>query len=87
MIEYVRHGDLIIVTKVDRLARSISNLSKIVTYLNDKGVSIKFLKEQLTFEAGNNSLNTLVFNILGSFAQFERYLIVEQNIKKVENEL
>lgn len=79
MIEYVREGDLIIVTKIDRLARSISDLSKIVTYLNDKGVSIKFLKEQLTFGAGNNnSLNTLLFNILGSFAQFERDLIVER---------
>ncbi|WP_390579996.1 recombinase family protein, partial [Staphylococcus pseudintermedius] len=45
----------------------------------NKGVSVKFIKEQMTFEAGNNnSLNTLLFNILGSFAQFERDLIVER---------
>ncbi|ELJ9285088.1 recombinase family protein [Staphylococcus pseudintermedius] len=79
MIEHVRSGDIIIVTKIDRLARSISDLNKIVTELNNKGVSVKFIKEQMTFEAGsNNSLNTLLFNILGSFAQFERDLIVER---------
>lgn len=79
MIEHVRSGDIVVVTKIDRLARSISDLNKIVTELNSKGVSVKFIKEQMTFEAGNNnSLNTLLFNILGSFAQFERDLIVER---------
>ncbi|HEC2179610.1 TPA: recombinase family protein [Staphylococcus delphini] len=79
LIEHVRSGDIVVVTKIDRLARSISDLNKIVTELNSKGVSVRFLKEQMTFEAGNsNSLNTLLFNILGSFAQFERDLIVER---------
>lgn len=79
MIEHVRTGDTIVVTKIDRLARSISDLNKIVSTLNSKGVSVKFIKEQMTFEANNNnSLNTLLFNILGSFAQFERDLIVER---------
>ncbi|MCE5544362.1 recombinase family protein [Staphylococcus pseudintermedius] len=79
MIEHVRNGDIVVVTKIDRLARSISDLNKIVSTLNSKGVSVKFLKEQMTFEAeNNNSLNTLLFNILGSFAQFERDLIVER---------
>lgn len=79
MIENVRSSDIVVVAKIDRLARSISDLNKIVTELNTKGVSVKFLKEQMTFEVGNNnSLNTLLFNILGSFAQFERDLIVER---------
>ncbi|EGQ4361575.1 recombinase family protein [Staphylococcus pseudintermedius] len=79
LLEHVRAGDIVIVTKIDRLARSISDLNKIVSTLNSKGVSVKFLKEQMTFEADNsNSLNTLLFNILGSFAQFERDLIVER---------
>ncbi|PNZ34690.1 recombinase family protein, partial [Staphylococcus lutrae] len=79
MIEHVRAGDIVIVTKIDRLARSISDLNRIVSSLNDKEVSVRFLKENMTFEAdSNNSLNTLLFNILGSFAQFERDLIVER---------
>ncbi|PKF37403.1 resolvase, partial [Macrococcoides caseolyticum] len=79
MIRHARKGDTILVTKIDRLARSISDLNKIVSDLNDKGVSVQFLKEQMLFSADdNNSINRLLFNILGSFAQFERDLIVER---------
>lgn len=79
MIKHSRNGDTILITKIDRLARSITDLNKIVTELNEKGVSIKFIKENMTFNAdSSNSLNTLLFNILGSFAQFERDLIVER---------
>lgn len=79
MIEHVRAGDVIYVSKIDRLARSIIDLNKIVQLLNEKAVSIRFVKDNLYFEAGNsNSMNTLIFNMLGSFAQFERDLIVER---------
>jgi len=80
MKEQIREGDLLIVTKIDRLARSIIDLNKIVKELNEKGVSVQFLKENMTFTARGeaNSLNTLLFNILGSFSQFERDLIVER---------
>ncbi|WP_340393120.1 recombinase family protein [Macrococcoides caseolyticum] len=79
MIKHARKGDTIVVTKIDRLARSISDLNKIVSELNDKGVSVEFLKEQMLFKADDtNSINRLLFNILGSFAQFERDLIVER---------
>lgn len=79
MMKYARSGDLILCTKIDRLARSIMDLNKIVKELNTNNISIRFIKDNLTFEAGNtNSMNTLMFNILGSFAQFERDLIVER---------
>lgn len=80
MLDHVREGDTVFVTKIDRLARSIIDLNKIVTELNGKGVSVKFIKENIEFKAGKdvNSINTLLFNILGSFAQFERDLIIER---------
>lgn len=80
MIDQVREGDTILVTKIDRLARSIIDLNKLVNEINDKGASVQFIKDNMTFEAGeeNNSMNQLLFNILGSFAQFERDLIVER---------
>ncbi|WP_175615837.1 recombinase family protein [Piscibacillus halophilus] len=80
MLEHVREGDQVIVTKIDRLARSIIDLNKIVQELNDKGVSIRFIKDNINFEAGENLNPTqnLLFNVLGSFAQFERDLIVER---------
>lgn len=79
-IEHSRNGDTIIVTKIDRLARSIYDLNKIVIELKDKGVNIRFINDNMEFKANenNNSLQSLMFNILGSFAQFERDLIVER---------
>jgi DNA invertase Pin-like site-specific DNA recombinase len=78
-IKFLQEGDTIVVTKIDRLARSIIDLNNIVKELNDKGVSVQFIKENMEFSAGaNGSLQTLLFNILGSFAQFERDLIVER---------
>ncbi|WP_144461140.1 recombinase family protein [Siminovitchia fortis] len=80
MLDNIRTGDTVYVTKIDRLARSITDLNKIVSELNEKGASVVFVKEALRFEAGDNisSINALLFNILGSFAQFERDLIVER---------
>lgn len=80
MIEHVRSGDTVIVTKIDRLARSIIDLNNIVKELSEKGVNIRFISENMEFKAGDNanSLQTFLFNVLGCFAQFERDLIVER---------
>lgn len=79
-IEHVRKGDTLVITKIDRLARSIIDLNNIVTELTEKGVNIRFISENMEFTADDkaNSLQTLLFNVLGSFAQFERDLIVER---------
>jgi DNA invertase Pin-like site-specific DNA recombinase len=80
LLDNVRDGDTVYISKIDRLARSIIDLNKIVSELNGKGVSVVFIKDNMRFDAGENasSMNTLMFNILGSFAQFERDLIVER---------
>lgn len=80
MLQNVRAGDTVYVVKIDRLARSIIDLNKLVSELNEKGVSVVFLRDNLEFNAGDegNSMQRLMFNILGSFAQFERDLIVER---------
>lgn len=73
----VQKGDQVLVTKIDRLARSIVDLNSIVSSLNDKGVTVTFLDNSLTFEPDKkDSMQTLMMNMLGSFAQFERDLIV-----------
>lgn len=80
MKEFAREGDTIIVTKIDRLARSIIDLNNIVREMNRKGVTVRFLHDNLEFRAGKQAtaMQELMFNILGSFAQFERSLIVER---------
>lgn len=73
----VQKGDQVLVTKIDRLARSIVDLNSIVSSLNDKGITVTFLDNSLTFEPNKkDSMQTLMMNMLGSFAQFERDLIV-----------
>src|SRR5690625_7130905 len=80
MKHFARKGDIVKVASIDRFARSIIDLNKIVEELNDKGVSIKFIQDNIYFKAGEQLEPTqeLMFNMLGSFAQFERSLIVQR---------
>ena len=77
LLSIVEKGDLVLVTKIDRLARSIVDLNSIISTLNESGVTVTFLDNALTFEPNKkDSMQTLMMNMLGSFAQFERDLIV-----------
>lgn len=77
LLSIVEKGDFVLVTKIDRLARSIVDLNSIISTLNESGVTVTFLDNALTFEPNKkDSMQTLMMNMLGSFAQFERDLIV-----------
>lgn len=85
MLHYVRNGDTVWVHSIDRLGRSLVDLKNIVTELNDKGVTVKFYKENLTFEVGKtDSFHTLMFDMLAAFAQFERSMIKERQREGIE---
>lgn len=73
--EILRPGDKLIVTKLDRLGRSVSQASEIITELIDREVEINVLNLGIL---SNDSINTLMRNILLSFAQFERDMIVQR---------
>lgn len=78
-LEYLREGDTLVVHSIDRLARNLEDLQRLVRELTHKGVSMFFVKENLTFQSGdNNPMQTLMFQMLGAFAQFERALIRER---------
>lgn len=80
LIDVVQEGDTIVITKIDRLARSIRDLRELIDTFLSKGVSVKFVVDNLEFkstkEAG--SMQMLMLNMLGSFAEFERDLIVSR---------
>jgi len=79
LITELQDGDTVLVTKIDRLARSIIDLRELVQTINDKGVKLVFLDNSMTFEPNtNDSMQTLMLNMLGSFAEFERDLIVSR---------
>lgn len=78
-LDYVRDGDTLVVHSSDRLARNLEDLQRLVRELTAKGVSVRFVKEGLTFAAEEaNPMQTLMFQMLGAFAQFERSLIRER---------
>lgn len=78
LLDKVEKGDEVIVLKIDRLARSIVDLNYIVQELKNKGVTLIFLKENLTFQNDDNPMNQLLLNVMGSFAEFERSIIVNR---------
>ena len=71
----LRRGDVLIVTKLDRLARSVSQASGLITDMIDEGITINVLNLGVL---SNDSVNTLLRNVLLSFAQFERDMIVQR---------
>ena len=75
VIEVLKPGDTLIVTKLDRFARSISQASDLITDLIDKGITINVLNLGIL---SNDSVSTLLRNVLLSFAQFERDMIVQR---------
>ena len=78
-LDYVRDDDILHVHSIDRLARNLADLEKIVSDLTAKGVEVRFHKEGLTFSAhANDPLQRLLFQVMGAFAQFERALIRER---------
>ncbi|ECH6914765.1 recombinase family protein, partial [Listeria monocytogenes] len=80
LLKQARNGDHVFVTKIDRLARSIIDLNNVMNRFKEKGVSVTFLDNNMTFEADteNNAMQRLLFNVLGSFAEFERDMIVNR---------
>lgn len=79
LIKHARKGDAVFVHSLDRLGRNLEDLRTIVNQLTTKGVAVTFLKEDLTFTGDKqNPIQELMFNIMGSFAQFERSLILER---------
>ncbi|MDG9888551.1 MULTISPECIES: recombinase family protein [Pseudomonas] len=84
MLEYVREGDTIIVHSIDRLARSLADLLRLVEELNTKGIHIRFHKEQLEFTGENNPMQKLMLSMMGSFAEFERAMIRERQREGIE---
>lgn len=79
MLDYVRSGDELYIHSLDRLGRNTSDLIQLMNQLKDKGVTVVFDKNQMTFSPdSNNPMNTLMFTMLSAFSQFERDLMLER---------
>jgi DNA invertase Pin-like site-specific DNA recombinase len=74
-IEFVREGDVLIVTKLDRLARSVRHLCELVRTLEQKKVGLRIIDMGLDTATPTGRL---MINLLGSIAQFEREVMLER---------
>src|ERR671932_2385958 len=78
LLSFVRAGDTVIVHSMDRLARNLDDLRRIVHLLTGKGVRIEFVKEHLAFTGEDSPMASLMLSVMGAFAEFERALINER---------
>ena len=73
-------GSTVVVHSMDRLARSLADLLKIVEQLTNRGISVQFVKENKTFKGSETAdpMDKLMLSLLGAFAEYERTLIRER---------
>ena len=74
-LSYMRQGDVLVVWKLDRIARSLKHLLEIVAQLEERGIEFKSIQEQINT---TTSHGRFFFNVMGALAQMERELIVER---------
>lgn len=77
-LDYVRDGDVLVVHSMDRLARNLDDLRRIVFGLTERGVAVEFVKEKMTFTGEDSAMSKLLLSVMGAFAEFERSLIRER---------
>jgi DNA invertase Pin-like site-specific DNA recombinase len=78
LVGFVRAGDTIVVHSMDRLARNLDDLRKLVSTFTKRGIKVQFVKESLTFSGEDSPMAMLLLSMLGAVAEFERSLIRER---------
>ena len=78
LLAFAREGDTVVVHSMDRLARNLDDLRRLVQGLTQRGIRIEFVKEGLTFTGDDSPMATLMLSVMGAFAEFERALLRER---------
>ena len=78
LLAFVREGDTVVVHSMDRLARNLDDLRRVVQDLTKRGIRIEFTKESLTFTGEDSPMANLMLSVMGAFAEFERSLLKER---------
>lgn len=80
-LDYLRDGDTLVVTKLDRLARSMRNLLEIVAVVEAKGAALSILGMNLDT---SSPTSRLILQVLGSVAEWERAMMLERQREGIE---
>ncbi len=85
MLKALRSGDVLHIHSLDRLARNLKDLMNILDRLTEKGVEVRFHKENLTFTGDRqNPMSRLMLQIFGALAEWERSLIRERQAEGIK---
>lgn len=86
LLAVIKAGDTLVVTKADRIARSLSQLESFVMELTSRGVEVNIKNMGLfTAESMENPITKMLFQMLGAFAEFERSMILERTQEGIQN--
>ena len=80
-MEYLREGDYLVITRLDRLARSVLNLSKMLSRFEGEGIHLCVLDQNIDT---STSSGKLLFNMLAAVAEFENALRRERQAEGIE---
>ncbi len=80
-LEYVREGDILVITRLDRLARSTLHLCQIAEILKSKKVALQVLDQNIDT---NDATGRLLFNMLGAISQFETEIRSERQMDGIK---
>jgi DNA invertase Pin-like site-specific DNA recombinase len=67
LMGFVGDGDTVVVHSMDRLARNLDDLRRLVRELTGRGVRVEFVNERLTFSAEDSPMATLLLSVLGAW--------------------
>jgi DNA invertase Pin-like site-specific DNA recombinase len=80
---FAREGDTVIVHSMDRLARNLDDLRRLVQELTSRGIRVEFVKESIAFTGEDSPMANLMLSVMGAFAEFERELIRERQLEGI----
>ena len=84
MLEYAREDDIIYCADLSRWGRSLMDIKTSITFLTSKGVTVSFLKENLTFSGNDDPMSNLLLGILSSLSEWERAVIKSRQMEGVK---
>jgi DNA invertase Pin-like site-specific DNA recombinase len=80
---FAREGDTVIVHSMDRLARNLDDLRRLVQELTGRGICVEFVKESIAFTGEDSPMANLILSVMGAFAEFEHELIRERQLEGI----
>lgn len=86
LLKEIKAGDTLVVTKADRIAHSLSQLESFILDLTNRGIKVHVINMGIfTAENMENPTTKMLFQVLGSFADFERSIILERSQEGIKN--